>query len=179
VITAKYQFTDKEIDTLLKEHLTIIVDSREQENQHILDYFNKQKVRYIVKKLDAGDYSVMLAAAPDLGLPRDLYFPVMIEKKNSVDELVGSFTNRTRFEAEFIRAKGKNLKTHVLIEDNDGYANIINHNYRSDYAPKALLKSLKAFEHRYNFDTVFHDKIYAGNYIYHTLYAYLYGYLKG
>lgn len=173
----KYRFTDTEIKKLLN-NMVIIIDTREQENQHILDYFTQRKVNYEVKKLDSGDYSIKLLSYPELGLYRDIYIPVMIEKKNSVDELASSFKDRTRFENEFIRAYGSNIKIHLLVEDGQGYQNIINGKYRSQYEPKALLASLKTFESRYNIHTSFIDKKYAGNFIYHTLKYHLYEYLK-
>lgn len=174
----KYKFSDTEIKKLLNENLEIIVDTREQQNQHILDYFTKKKVRYEVKKLDAGDYSIKLIANRELGLSRDCYFPIMIEKKNSVDELASSFKDRTRFESEFIRAAGSGTKIYLLVEDANGYVNIINHKYRSEYDPKALLGSLLAFESRYGFTTIFTDKKYSGNRIYYTLRYNLYQFLK-
>lgn len=174
----KYRFTKTEIEKLLENNLVIIVDTREQENKHILDYFDKKKIHYEVKKLDAGDYSVKLTANEELKLFREIYFPVTIEKKNSIDELAQSFKDRTRFENEFIRATGAGIKIFLLIEDGQGYENIIKGNYRSQYEPKALLASLKAFESRYNIHTAFIDKKYSGNFIYHTLKYYLYEYLK-
>ncbi len=173
----KYKFTDTEIKKLI-ENMTIIVDTREQQNQHILDYFEKKKIKYEVKKVDAGDYTVKLSACPELNILRDIYMPVTIEKKNSIDELAGSFKDRTRFENEFIRAYGSNTKIFLLIEDGQGYENIIKGNYRSQYEPKALLASLKTFENRYNINIAFMDKKYSGNFIYHTLKYYLYEYLK-
>ena len=172
-----YRFTDAEIKKLI-DNLVIIVDTREQENQHILDYFNKKKIKYEVKKLDAGDYSIKLTANHELGLFRDCYIPVTIEKKNSIDELASSFKDRTRFESEFIRAAGSGTKIFLLVEDAQGYENIINHKYRSQYEPKALMASLLAFESRYNFTTMFVDKKYSGNRIYYTLRYNLYQLLK-
>ena len=90
----KYRFTDVEIKKLLTENLEIIVDTREQQNQHILNYFGKKKIKYEIKKLDAGDYSVKLTACPEMGLARDCYIPVTIEKKNSIGELAGSSSRR-------------------------------------------------------------------------------------
>lgn len=174
----QYKFTENEVNKLLANNLVVIVDTREQENQHILDYFEKRKIKYEVKKLDAGDYSIKLTANPELGLLRDLYFPVMIEKKNSVDELASSIKERSRFEAEFIRAKGSGTKIYLLVEESKGYENIVNGNYRSQYDAKALLASLKTFECRYNFSTIFQDKLYSGNFIYYTLRYYLYECLK-
>lgn len=174
----QYKFADKEIKQLLSENLVVVCDSREQMNLHILDYFDKQKIKYVIKKLDAGDYSVKLTANIELGLQRDIYLPIMIEKKNSCDELASSIKDRTRFEAEFIKAMGAGTKIHLLVEEADGYANILKGNYLSQYEPKAFLASLKTFEARYNFTTVFQDKLYSGNYIYHTLKYYLYEFLK-
>lgn len=174
----QYKFTDSELKKLLSENLTIIVDTREQQNKHILDYFEKAKINYITKKLDTGDYSVKLTANTELGILRDLYFPVMIEKKNSIDELASSFKDRTRFESEFIRATGNGTKIYLLVEDGNGYENIIKNNYRSEYTPAALLGSLRSWENRYNFSTSFIDKKYVGRWIYDTLRYYLYEYLK-
>ena len=41
-------------------HLTIIIDSREQRNEHIRAFFDKNNIPYVVRKLDSGDYSAML-----------------------------------------------------------------------------------------------------------------------
>lgn len=172
-----YRFTDTEIKKLM-ENLVIIVDTREQENHHILDYFAKHKIKYEVKKLNVGDYSIKLTACPEMGLTRDCYIPVTIEKKNSIDELANSFKDRTRFESEFIRAAGSGTKILLMVEDPAGYENIINHKYRSEYEPKALLGSLLTFESRYNFTTMFVDKKYSGNRIYYTLRYNLYQFLK-
>lgn len=165
----QYRFTDNEVKKLLDNSLVIIVDTREQQNQHILDYFIKQKIKHEVKKVDAGDYSIKIQANSELGIHRDFYIPVVIEKKNSVDELAQSFKERTRFENEFIRASADNIKVHLLVEDAAGYENILKGNYRSQYEPKALLASLKSFESRYNLSISFLDKKYSGNFIYYTL----------
>ncbi|MGM2833858.1 ERCC4 domain-containing protein, partial [Bacillus cereus group sp. Bce025] len=39
----RFHYTDKEIDNILKT-LTIVVDTREQQNQHIRDYLNQKGV---------------------------------------------------------------------------------------------------------------------------------------
>lgn len=174
----KYKFTDEETKRLLNDNLVILTDTREQKNKHILDYFDSKGIKYENRKLNSGDYGVKLLADPELGLFRDTYLPVMIEKKNSIDELAGSFKDRTRFEAEFVRATSNKLKIYLLVEENQGYENLINHKYRSEYGPKALLGSLKTFESRYGFTTVFLDKKYSGNWIYHTLRYYVYETLR-
>ena len=119
-----------------------------------------------------------LLAIPELGIMEDYYLPIMIEKKNSVDELVSSIKDRERFSAEFIRANNDNIKIYLLVEQGHGYEDILNSNYRSEFNSKALLGSLKTFEVRYNFTTTFLDKGFSGDWIYNTLYYYLREYLK-
>lgn len=174
----KYKFTKVEIDKLLKENLVIITDTREQRNEHVLSYFDTKKINYKEQTMNTGDYTAMIKADPDLGILRDLYLPVAIEKKNSIDELAQSFKERERFEAEFIRGQRQGLKLLLLVEDCNGIENIVTHNYRSQYEPKALYGSLVTFETRYNFQTMFVDKKYTGNRIYHKLRYYFYEYLK-
>jgi hypothetical protein len=100
-----------------------------------------------------------------------------VERKNSVDELAQTIKERTRFENELIR--GKKLSFLLMVEDPNGYENLILGKYQSQYEPKALLGSLKSFETRYGFSTVFIPKKAAGNYLYHHFYYYVRNYLKG
>lgn len=51
---ALYQYTDKEIKDLLST-LTVLVDTREQMNQHVIQYFDSKKIPYKVKKNDTAD----------------------------------------------------------------------------------------------------------------------------
>jgi ERCC4-type nuclease len=138
----KYKYTNTEIKALLSS-IVMLVDSREQENKHIIDYFESKKIPYETKKLDYGDYAAYLPQNEDLGLIRDLYLAAAIERKNSVDELVSTIKERTRFENELIRAQ--RFPFFILVEDPDGYQNIIKGNYRSEYQARALLGSLKAW----------------------------------
>ena len=50
----EYKFGLEEIKGMLKE-MIVLVDSREQKNAHILDYFQRQGIPYEVEKLDYGD----------------------------------------------------------------------------------------------------------------------------
>lgn len=163
----KYKYTETELNKLLSS-IIMLVDSREQENKHIIDYFETRKIRYETKKLDYGDYSAFLPKNQELGISRDLYHPAAIERKNSVDELVSTIKERTRFENELIRAHRYPFR--ILVEDPDGYERIIKGEYRSEYTARALLGSLKAFEARYGFSTVYVAPKTSGNYIYHHFY---------
>jgi len=160
----KYSYTDSEMKKLLST-LVILIDTREQVNKHIFEYFSSKKIVSKKKKLHTADYSIMLPANIDLGIMKDSYFPLVIERKNSIDELAQSI-KQERFENELIRSNG--LTFFLLVEDT--YENLIKGNYRSQYEPKALLARLKSFEARYGFTTIFMDKRLSGNFIYHTLY---------
>lgn len=175
MLTAFYKYTDKEITELLKT-ITILVDTREQKNEHIIEYFDSKKINYKNEKQNAGDYSVMLPKNEEFYIHRDIYFPVAVERKNSVDELAQTIKDRTRIENELIRAQ--KLKFLLMVEDPNGYENILYGKYQSQYEPKALLGSLKSFETRYNFTTIFLPKKAAGNYLYHHFYYYVRNHLK-
>lgn len=174
--TIHYRFTDKELKTLL-DSLVIIVDTREQKNTHILNYFQKKNVPFKLRTMKTGDYSAMIPANSELGLTRDLYFSAAIERKNGVDELVESIKDRQRFENELIRSTKHPFR--MIVEDLHGYEKILMGNYRSKYEPKSLLGSLKTFENRYNFTTVFLDPKTSGNYILHHFLYFAREQLKG
>src|SRR5690554_2679547 len=106
-----YHFTEAEQRELLSS-LVVLVDTREQQNGHITKYLDKHRIEWKTKKLDYGDYSFFLPAAPQLGVARDLYFTreITIERKANLDELAGNLTHgRAAFEAELIRANGCKL----------------------------------------------------------------------
>lgn len=175
-ILQHYRWTDTEIKKILST-LTIIVDTREQKNQHILDYFRKKDINFILRTMKTGDYSAMIPKNEELGIMRDIYLAAVIERKNGVDELVESVKDRTRFENELIR--GSKVPFVLIVEDLEGYTKILNGNYRSQYKPESLLGSLKTFEARYQFTTFFISPITSGNYIYHHFLYYARELLKG
>lgn len=166
----RYQFSDTEIKKLLQS-MVVIIDTREQKNDHIIHYFDTKQASYKVKKLDHGDYGVILPASPDLGIQRDLHFDIAVERKNSIDELAASIKDRNRFENEFYRARKSHFT--LMVEDANGYEDIVLHRYRSQYNPLSLLGSLKSFEARYGFSTAFIKRELAGNFIYHHLYYFV------
>ncbi|WP_417852334.1 ERCC4 domain-containing protein [Bacillus velezensis] len=167
-----YSYSDTELKKLMSSTV-ILTDTREQENYHIVKYFDEKKIAHRGKKLHTGDYSILLPSNNELGIIKDSYFPIVIERKNSIDELAQSIKEE-RFENELIRSNG--LKLLLLVEDS--YKNLLTGNYRSQYQPKSLLARLKSFEARYHFHTIFLDKGLSGNYIYHHLYYQAREYLK-
>lgn len=173
----QYHYTDGELKTLLKS-LTVIIDTREQENYHITEYLDKKKIPYKEQKLDFGDYSFMIPANTELGIMRDVYFTnsIVIERKNSLEELSGNLTgDRARFEAELIRSAGSRI---ILMIENASYADIVGHRYNTQYEPKSFLATLKTYEVRHNLNINFISQACSGNFIYHTFYYYLREYLK-
>jgi len=158
------KYTDKEIADKLKG-MTIICDTREQVNSHVLGYFDSHKVAHTARKLDIGDYS---AEIDGYTLEHD----VVIERKANIDEIAGNFTvDRTRFEDEFIRAKANGTKVFLLIE-NGSFSKINSHDYISKLKPQSLLASLYAWMARYNITVTFCEPDQTGQIIYGILYYY-------
>jgi ERCC4-type nuclease len=100
--TIHYRFNDKELKTIL-DSLVITVDTREQKNTHILDYFRKKEIPFKFQTMKTGDYSACLPKNEEFGIVRDLYFSAAIERKNGVDELVESIKDRSRFERKDVK----------------------------------------------------------------------------
>ena len=182
------KYTHKQIDKLLSK-LVILIDTREQSNFHITNYFETRKdgkIPYISKKLDYGDYSIMLPACEELGIMEDEYFTdrVVIERKNSLMELSNNLGNdRERFERELERSKGA---TFVLMVEDGSYKDIVNGRYSNDefaieskFKPLSFVATLATYRARHGIFVDYVNKSYAGNFIYYLLYYWLRCYLKG
>ena len=161
----QYRFSDTEIKKLLKENFTILYDTREQKNQHILDFLDKNKIRYKKKKIDEGDYTAIIAAREDMGISRDLYFNIAIERKNSVDELAGNlsakqedYRDNPRLIRELARAREKDIMIFLIVEDKNGKEKIETEDYRSHIGAKALQGRIKSMEINYLKGLKFLDK---------------------
>jgi len=179
-----YRFTETEINKLLKENLKILYDTREQQNQHVLDYFDKNKIKYKKQKIDEGDYTAIITKREEMGIYRDIYFPVAVERKNSIDELAGNLAEETdtrddiRLVRELQRAKTKGIKIYLIVEDKNGMENIKAGKYRSLYPPKAFLGRLSSIQDLYLYDTIFTANTNSGFEIYRKLYYSVRNYLK-
>lgn len=161
----RYHYTDKEKKEILN-NMVILVDTREQENKHILEFFNKKKIQYKSKKLDFGDYSFMLPAMPELGITKPLMFDneIVVERKGSLTELSGNLTEgRERFEKELIRKQ--DAKFYLMIEDGS-WEDIQSGCYNTKYNPNSFLATLNAYIARYGININFVTKYYAGTYIF-------------
>lgn len=171
------KYTDKEIKEILN-NINVLVDTREQKWNHIETEFKNINCSYIKKKLNFGDYSFELQSDL-LNKPLSFENQIVIERKNSLDELAICFTTgRERFENEFKRINHNKSKCILLIED-DNLANLRNHTYRSKILPKSFEASLWSWKHRYNYEVFFCSKNNTGLYIYNLFYYYLKEQLKG
>jgi ERCC4-type nuclease len=167
-----YHYTDSEQKQLLKS-LVILVDTRENVNDHITSYFSSKGIVFKSCKLDSGDYSVMLPAAPDLGIVRDLYFDlqIIIERKADLNELSGNLAQyRQRFEAEFYRIP--QARKYLLIESGS-YGDIFTSNYKTGLNSAAFAASLMTFQARFGLNVSFVSREHSGKFIYGLLHYYL------
>lgn len=179
-----YRFTDTEIKKLLKENFVILVDTREQSNQHVLDGFDDKKINYKSQVINEGDYTAIITKRPEMGIYRDLYFPVAVERKNSIDEIAGNFADKVdsrddvRLERELIRAKSKGIKIFLLVEDPKGWKTIQNGSYRSLYKSSSLIGRLTKTEVRYLNGTTFTGREDSAFHIWRLLYYSIRDYLQ-
>lgn len=168
-----------DIKKLLK-HIVIIVDTREQQNKHILDYFDKEKIKYEKKALDYGDYSVKIYKNEELGLPFDitLEHTICIERKNGLTEISNNLTHkRAEFEVEFEKARRDGAKIYLLIE-NSRWADIWSREYETMFNANSFYNSLLSFRDKHSLKVDFIEKDDMGLHIYKILAMYIQKLLK-
>jgi len=127
----------------------IVCDTREQANQHVLDWLTQNNIPYITKKLDSADYGFILPNYPELKLDNT----IIVEKKSSGwNEICGNFTKgRERFAREFERVP-EGTTVHLVIEDAT-FKKLVSESYRSKLPAKSLLANLLTFNVRYDLHT--------------------------
>lgn len=176
----KYKFTDTELKKVMS-NLTLLIDTREQANEHVIEFLEKKKIPYRVEKIDMGDYGCCLPAGSIEGQVKDIYFTndIVIERKNGIDEVAGNLKeDAARLNTELAHLNKYEIKYYVFLEDQQFDLNIRKGNYRSEYNPKALYARLKTIEARYNTIIRPIDKQYMGSEIYNTFYYYVREILK-
>lgn len=177
----RYKFTDKELKKAL-DSLVVVVDSREQDNKHILDFFNSKGISYKKVKNDFGDYTAMIPAGTIDMFTSDIYFDrdIAIERKNSIDEIAGNLKeDAARLKKELAHMNMYEIKYFFFVEDKDYHTNLRNGNFRSQYDPFTLMQRIKkGIEAEYNTVIVPVDKKCMGSEIYYTLQAFVYALFK-
>lgn len=181
----KYRYTDRELESIV-ESIVCLCDTREQKNQHILDWLDKFEhksgevgIKHRAKKLTSGDYSFYIPRQDSLGIMGDIYFDnqFIIERKKDLDELSGNLTtNRDRFANEFSRTNA--YKYHMIIE-NGSLDDICNHRYASKLPPKSYLASLTSFCTKYNIALYFVSKNHSANVMWNLIRQCTFEYFRG
>ena len=92
----------------------IICDTREQKNEHILKYFDRHGVDYVVAKVDTADYASDTAPG------------IAVERKQNCSELAHNLlsADRGRFYREIRRAKESGIKLYIVCEHGHGIERI-------------------------------------------------------
>ena len=140
----KQYYTKKEYESLIKD-MTVLYDTREQENSHIIDWLSKKHIQSDRRALKLGDYSFRIG--------NEWYVDeVFIERKNGLDELTQSVLSE-RFQREIKLASVKPNK--YLIVENGSWEGILNHEYQSKYDPKAFWNTLYTYATKYNIQIIF------------------------
>ena len=177
----RYKFTDKQLKKIL-DNLIICIDSREQSNQHIIDFFNKKKIPYKVMKLPLGDYSIMLPKGLFDGQTQDIYFydDFVVERKASLDEICGNLKDdAARLKKELAHLNKYDIEFYIFLEDENYELNLRNANYRSQYDAFTLMQRIyKGIEAEYNTMVIPVPKSCMGSKIYYFLQARVYNLLK-
>ena len=177
----RYKYTDKEMKKIL-DNLVILIDTREQANQHIIDFFNKKGIKYKTMKLDFGDYSCMLPAGTIDKFTSDIYFDreCCIERKAHIDEMAGNLKeDAARLKKELAHMNMYQIRYLFFVEDPNFEENLRQGNFRSQYDPFTLMQRLyKGIEAEYNTVIVPVDKKIIASKIYYTLQARVYNLFK-
>mgnify|MGYP003446101748 CR=1 FL=1 len=98
--------------------VTILIDTREQKNDHITAVLDNLGIMHENRKLDYGDYSFMLEG-------KDFSHTCVIERKANIDELYGNFTaDRERIEKEFDTISRNAVQCRLLLENCSGWSEL-------------------------------------------------------
>ena len=152
--------------------MIILHTTNEQKNQHILDYFDKKKIKRKAKALKTGDYGFMIESCPELGFVKDTYFTdeLCIERKNTIDEVAGNIKEHDeRFFKELNRMI--NIKNSYILIENNKLDDIIEHNYQSKYNELAFIRRLLGIQKVANVYINFVKKENMGYMIYEICYS--------
>ena len=171
-----YHYTDKEAKQIL-DSLVYLVDTREQENKHIIDTFDKMKLKHKSKALGSADFSVMIPRNTELGIMRDIYLDdaIAIERKRSLEELSANIAQyRQRFRNELIRT---NASVHLVVEDGS-FERVLRGDYLTSLENKAYYRSLLCLQAEFGLHIDFIPHNLAGFHIAQLLQCYVKELLK-
>ena len=165
----KQYYTDKKYKELLS-HMVILVDTREQNNKTVIDWFDKNNIKWKSRALKTGDYGLMVENCPELGFSIDTYFndELCIERKNSVSELAGNIANASKDDDRIFKEFNRmiNIEKNYLLIENDNIEDIFTENYKSKLNPTSFFRTLLTWQNRNNMHIYFIKSEYMGRVIY-------------
>ncbi len=132
--------------------MTIICDTREQKNAHVLQYFREKGIPYIEKCLETGDYMVLER------------MDITVDRKQNLHELLTNLcsSDRSRFWKEIRRSYRDKVKFYILCEHGEGYRTIRDvARYKDDFSKvsgRKLMEKMYAAQVAYNIEFVFCNK---------------------
>lgn len=100
--------------------LTVLCDTRERENTHIISALDAMGVQHEARKLDVGDYSFCVSG-------KDFSTSFAIERKSGADEIYTNIMERTakgemnRLEKELCAAKQTLVQMYMIVEGVAGW----------------------------------------------------------
>lgn len=159
---------------LLQDRVTVLVDTREQRNLHILQELNFLGVKFEAVALKYGDYSFFYIN--DDGEIEDFRNKCVIERKRNLEEISANFSHgRLKFYTEFQKAKNAGAKITLIVEDEEAKSKMklrkeldkdpssdlefkYNKTWRTDFCGNSMIGSFKAFKERYNLNLIFCNK---------------------
>lgn len=141
----KQYYTDKKYKELLS-HMVVLVDTRENTNKNVTDWFDRNNIKWKSRALKTGDYGLMIESCPELGFSIDTYF--------SDDRIFKEFNRMINIE-----------KNYLLIE-NDSIEDIFTENYKSKLNPTSFFRTLLTWQSRNNMHIYFVEREYMGRMIY-------------
>lgn len=141
----KQYYTEKNYKELLS-HLVILVDTREQNNKTVTDWFDRNSIKWKSRALKTGDYGFMIESCPELGFSINTYFSdeICIERKNSVSELAGNIANASKDDDRIFKEFNRMInidKNYILIE-NDSIEDIFTENYKTKLNPTSFFANI-------------------------------------
>lgn len=149
-------YSEKQYKELLS-NMIIQIDKREQNNNHIIEWLDKNKIQHMLKSFESGDYGFIIKKNEELGFLRDAHFvdELFIERKHDLDELAGNLKDGA-FINEIKRTK--NIEHKYIIIENGSWDDILSHKYRSQYNEKAFYRTMLKLQSKYNIKIVFTQK---------------------
>lgn len=144
--------------------MTIICDSREKKNQHILKFFEEKGINYKIQKMNVADYQI----EGDNG--------IVIDRKQNLEEVATNLMNRndkSRFWREVRRANKDGMKMIVLCEHSRNIKSIQDviswHSKFSPVSGRCLMNEIYRVHISYGIEFIFCDKRNTGRMIVNLL----------